>query len=96
MRKLRLSEVVVMFALCILLTVLVVPKLRQERLKSFQAICMSNLRQWGLAIRMYADDHNDSYYYNAAGVNWDDRSSPYLPYIAAAKYCRSEAAGVVA
>jgi prepilin-type processing-associated H-X9-DG protein len=73
-----------MFALCIMLTALVVPRLYHERSKSFQAACMSNLRQWGLAIRMYADDHNQTYYYNAAGVNWDDRSSPYLPYISAA------------
>ena len=83
MRKLRLSEVTVMFALCIMLTALVVPRLYHDRSKSFQAACMSNLRQWGLAIRMYADDHNDTYYHNAAGVNWDDRSSPYLPYISA-------------
>src|SRR5947199_4756067 len=85
MRKLRLSEVIVMIALCVMLMALVVPRVYQDRSKFFQATCLSNLRQWGLAIRMYADDHNQTYYYNAAGVNWDDRSSPYLPYIAAAK-----------
>jgi prepilin-type processing-associated H-X9-DG protein len=83
-RKLTLNEVVVLIGLGVMLTALLVLNLSRERSKSFQAACLSNLMQWGLAIRMYADDHNDTYYYydDVADVQWDDDSSPYLPYIA--------------
>jgi len=82
MRKLRLSEILVMVGLGAILTALALPKLGQSRSRSFQAACISNLMQWGLVIRMYADDYNETYYYcDAAGVGWDNDASPYSRYL---------------
>ncbi len=42
-----------------ILATLLLPALNRARGKAEAIICVSNLRQWGLATQLYATDHND-------------------------------------
>jgi prepilin-type processing-associated H-X9-DG protein len=81
MRRLRLSEILVLVALGGILIALILSRAAKARSQGYQAACLSNLHMWGLAIAMYADDNNRTYYYSAAGVGWDDDGSPYFHYL---------------
>jgi prepilin-type N-terminal cleavage/methylation domain-containing protein len=58
-RGFTLIELLVVIAIIAVLAALLLPVLARAREKSRTAQCSGNLRQWGLAYRMYADDHND-------------------------------------
>jgi prepilin-type processing-associated H-X9-DG protein len=55
-RGFSLVELLVVTGMIALLIGLLVPSLVRARHSANQMICMSNLRQWGLATRMYAND----------------------------------------
>jgi len=54
-----LVELLVTIAIIALLAALLLPALSSGKLKAQQADCTGNLRQWGTAYRMYADDNED-------------------------------------
>ncbi len=54
-----LSELLVVMASIALLAAMLVTALGEAREKARAVECAGNLRQWGLAYRMYADDHHD-------------------------------------
>jgi prepilin-type processing-associated H-X9-DG protein/prepilin-type N-terminal cleavage/methylation domain-containing protein len=54
-----LLELVVVMAIIMLLGGLLLPGLARTRDRGRGALCLSNLRQWGLATHLYATDHND-------------------------------------
>src|SRR5437870_2152938 len=55
-----LAELLVVVTTIAILASLLLPALSKAKATTKRASCTSNLRQVGLAIRMYADDHRDS------------------------------------
>jgi prepilin-type processing-associated H-X9-DG protein/prepilin-type N-terminal cleavage/methylation domain-containing protein len=64
-----LIELLVVIAIIGVLAGMVLSALGQARDRGRSARCASNLRQWGLALQMYADDHDDFIPRRGQGVN---------------------------
>ncbi len=58
-RGFTLVELLVVIAIISILAALLLPALAASKNKARSAQCASNLHQWGLAYRMYADDNAD-------------------------------------
>src|SRR2546429_5020868 len=54
-----LLELVVVTAILALLSALVAGGVAHGKLAAQRVACLNNLRQWGYATRLYADDHDD-------------------------------------
>ncbi len=60
-RGFTLVELLVVVAVIALLAALLFPAFAQARAKARQAVCLSNLRQIGLAAEQYASDYDDTF-----------------------------------
>jgi prepilin-type N-terminal cleavage/methylation domain-containing protein/prepilin-type processing-associated H-X9-DG protein len=76
-----LIELLVVIAIIAILAAMLLPALSAAKQRAQAIQCISNIRQWGLAFQMYADDHRDSMplgWYDSNGM-WMWTLQPYMP-----------------
>jgi prepilin-type N-terminal cleavage/methylation domain-containing protein/prepilin-type processing-associated H-X9-DG protein len=72
MRRIKgftLIELLVVISIIALLLALLIPALQRVKRQANAVACQSNLRQWGLCFKMYADDY-DGKFSNVIGNKW--------------------------
>ena len=72
-----LIELLVVISIVTLLTALIVPALTRAKSTAKQVLCQSQLRQWGTAFSLYADQ--TGYYPHIDGLDRQGDSKPILP-----------------
>jgi prepilin-type processing-associated H-X9-DG protein len=76
-----LTELSVLMAVGAMLASVLVADLNQTRAKLLQQACAANMKQWGMAFSMYADDYNGTFYYEVNAANFADSGSPLQRYL---------------
>lgn len=74
-----LIELLVVVSIIALLVSLLLPSLQKARAQAKAAMCLANLRQWGMVFQMYTSSNNDRFHegrFNGAMRNWIDVLEP--------------------
>ena len=78
-----LVEVLVVIAIIAILASLALPPLARAKSRGQSTYCLNNLRQFGLALQLYAGDHDDALPYNmgADGIRKTVAAKEYLNWV---------------
>jgi len=93
-----LIELLVVIAIIALLAAILFPVFARAREKGRQASCSSNMRQVGIALRMYVDDYDGemprtSHDHGGSPVVWVQSLKPYIANVDAIRLCPSDLRG---
>lgn len=98
-RGFTLIELLVVVAIIGILAGLLLPSLAAAKARAKRVKCVSNMRQIGMAMRTYADDHNSllpgpGHGIGARRESWIESLSPYLGNVDALRTCPADPRGV--
>jgi prepilin-type N-terminal cleavage/methylation domain-containing protein/prepilin-type processing-associated H-X9-DG protein len=77
-RAFTLIELLVVVAIISLLAAILFPVFARARENARRTSCLSNLKQFSLALIMYSQDYDERLFAPKAGVWWSDPYEPYL------------------
>jgi prepilin-type N-terminal cleavage/methylation domain-containing protein/prepilin-type processing-associated H-X9-DG protein len=96
-RGFTLLELLVVIAIIAILAGLLLPALGGARVKARRVACSSNMRQIGLGLHLYADDHDgwwpETTHGGSTNDSWINSLAPYLAHVDRIRACPADPLG---